>query len=308
MQDSPAATPRSPVGAYLFLAIVMLLWAGNSIVGRAVRDDIPPFTLALVRWAGALAILTPFAWRRLRADMPVLCAQWRVLLLLGLLGVAAFNAFLYSGLHHTTATNAMLIQAAIPALVVLFGRLFFGERAPLLQILGVLASTIGVGWVVSQGEIEMLLHLKLGAGDALILAATLVWSLYTALLRLRPAIDPLSFLAATFAIGALAMLPLAAHEWLSGASVHWRATTVGAFAYVAVLPSILAYSLYNRAVATLGAGRAGQMITLMPLFGALLAAMLLGEPLHAFHLRGMAFIVAGILLSAIAGRERPVGL
>ena len=306
MQDSPTATPRSPVSAYLFLVVVMLLWAGNSIVGRAVRDDIPPFTLALVRWAGAVAILMPFAWRRLRADAPLLRAHWPAVLLLGLLGVAAFNAFLYSGLHHTTATNAMLIQAAIPALVVLFNRLIFGERAPSLQILGVLASTIGVGWVVSQGEIDTLLHLKLSAGDGLILTATLTWSLYTALLRLRPKIDSLSFLAVTFAIGAFAMLPLAAHEWWNGASVVWRPTTFGAFAYVAVLPSILAYFLYIRAVATLGAGRAGQMITLLPLFGALLAALLLGESLHAFHLWAMAFIVAGILLSAVAGREQPV--
>ncbi len=215
----PTAAPSALLRAYAFLAIVMLLWAGNSIVGRAVRDDIPPFTLALVRWAGAAMILVPFAWRRLRVDAPALRAHWRQVLVLGLLGVAAFNAFLYSGLHYTTATNAMLIQAAIPALVVLFGRIFFGERARALQILGVIASTIGVAWVVSAGDIDTLLHLRLGAGDALILAASLVWSLYTVLLRLRPEVDPLSFLVVTFAIGALAMLPLAVHEWLNGDAV-----------------------------------------------------------------------------------------
>ncbi|MFA6113207.1 MAG: DMT family transporter [Sphingomonas sp.] len=303
MHPTPAA-PSALLRAYLFLAIVMLLWAGNSIVGRAVRDDIPPFTLALVRWAGAAMILTPFTWRRLRADTPALRAHWREVLILGLLGVAAFNAFLYSGLHHTTATNAMLIQAAIPALVVLFGRLFFGERVRALQILGVIASTIGVAWVVSAGDIDTLLHLRLGAGDAMILAASLVWSLYTVLLRLRPEVDPLSFLVVTFTIGALAMLPLAVHEWLAGVAVRWRPATFGAFAYVAVLPSILAYFLYNRAVGMIGSGRAGQMITLMPLFGAMLAALLLGEALHAFHFWGMAFIVAGIALSAVAGKER----
>ena len=73
-------------------------------------------------------------------------------------------------LHHTTASNGLLIQAAVPALVLLIGRVIFGsERARALQIVGVIASTIGVGWVVSQGEIDTLLHLKLGAGDALIL-------------------------------------------------------------------------------------------------------------------------------------------
>ncbi|CUS46438.1 MAG: DMT family transporter [Pseudomonadota bacterium] len=305
MQDKPAPTAHATLNAYIFLAIVMLFWAGNAIVGRAVRDDIPPFTLALVRWAGATAILMPFAWRRLRADAPVLRANWRIVLVLGLLGVAAFNAFLYSGLRHTTATNSMLIQAAIPAMVVLFARLIFSERAALLQVLGVIVSTVGVGWVVSRGDLATLLHLQLGTGDLLILCAVLAWSLYTVLLRLRPDVDPLSFLAATFVIATLTMLPLAAQEWLNGASVTWRPSTIGAFAYVAVLPSLIAYSLYNRAVGTLGAGRAGQMIALMPLFGALLAALLLGEALHAFHFWGMAFIVTGILLSAIAGRGLP---
>lgn len=304
MTDSPAAAPSAQWRAYAFLAVVMLFWAGNAIVGRAVRDDIPPFTLALVRWAGAVTILMPFAWRRVRADAPTLRAHWRIVLALGLLGVAAFNAFLYSGLRHTTATNSMLIQAAIPAMVVLLGRLIFGERAPLLQVLGVIASTIGVAWVVSRGEVASLLNLQLGPGDLLILAATLVWSFYTVLLKLRPAVDQWSFLATTFTIAALTMLPLAVNEWVSGATVIWRPTTIGAFAYVAVLPSLLAYFLYNRAVAMIGAGRAGQMIALMPLFGALLAALLLGEELHAFHFWGMAFIVAGIALSAIAGRER----
>lgn len=307
MTNSPAsAAAASSIQwrAYAFLAVVMLFWAGNAIVGRAVRDDIPPFTLALVRWAGAATILMPFAWRRVRADAPTLRAHWRIVLALGLLGVAAFNAFLYSGLRYTTATNSMLIQAAIPAMVVLLGRLIFGERAPLLQVLGVVASTIGVAWVVSRGEIASLLNLQLGPGDLLILAATLVWSFYTVLLKLRPSVDQLSFLATTFTIAALVMLPLAVHEWVGGATVVWRPSTIAAFAYVAVLPSLLAYFLYNRAVAMIGAGRAGQMIALMPLFGAALAAVLLGEELHAFHFWGMAFIVAGIALSAIAGRER----
>jgi len=303
MTDDSAPTSNTLLRAYAFLVVVMLFWAGNAIVGRAVRDDIPPFTLALVRWAGATTILLPFAWRRLRADSAMLYANWRIVLLLGLLGVAAFNALLYSGLRHTTASNSLLIQAGIPAMVVLFGRLIFGERAPLLQVLGVIASTIGVAWVVSRGDVEMLLHLRLGPGDLLILAATVAWALYTVLLKLRPAVDPVSFLATTFIIASLTMFPLAAHEWWTGATVRWGPSTFGAFAYVAVLPSLLAYFLYNRAVGMIGAGRAGQMIALLPLFGALLAVLLLGEQLHGFHLWGMAFIVAGIALSAIAGRN-----
>jgi drug/metabolite transporter (DMT)-like permease len=100
MVDSVATGGGRPAGvwqnAYILLTIVALLWAGNAIVGRAARDLVPPFTLALVRWGGALILLLPFAWRRLIEEAATLRRCWWQTLLLGLLGVGAFNAFLYS--------------------------------------------------------------------------------------------------------------------------------------------------------------------------------------------------------------------
>ncbi|MGZ3171972.1 MAG: EamA family transporter, partial [Croceibacterium sp.] len=78
--------------AFALLALVMVLWAGNSIVGRAVRNDVDPMTLAFVRWAGASLILLPFALRPLRRDWPAIRKAWKPVLVLGLLGVGAFNA------------------------------------------------------------------------------------------------------------------------------------------------------------------------------------------------------------------------
>lgn len=289
--------------SFAALALVMLLWAGNSIVGRAVRDDVPPFTLAFIRWIGALAVVMPFAWRHLSRDRTALRRHWKIVLTLGLVGVAAFNGLLYTGLRHTTATNALLLQAAIPGLVLLFDRALFGVRATSWQVLGVIVSTLGVLAIVTRGLPEALLGLQLGAGELLILAAVLAWSLYTSLLKLRPKIHPLTFLVATFAIAAAAMAPLAAHEWQQGERIVWGPLALGSMAYVALLPSAVAYGLYNAAVADLGAGRAGQAITLMPLLGAALATALLNEPLLGFHYAGMALILAGIVVSSL--RSRP---
>src|SRR5690606_29852763 len=138
------------------------------------------------------------------------------ILMLGLLGVAAFNAFLYSGLRHTTATNALLLQAAIPALVVALDLAFFGTRPQRPQAIGVAISTLGVIAIVFEGDPAAALRLRFGFGDALVLGGVLVWSLYTVLLRLRPGIAPISFVTLTFAIGALAMAPLALAEWQAG--------------------------------------------------------------------------------------------
>ncbi|MES2058751.1 MAG: DMT family transporter [Pseudomonadota bacterium] len=289
--------------AYLMLAIVMLFWAGNSIVARAVKDDIPPFTLAFVRWTGALIILLPLAWTSLRRDRAALLAGWRPVLLLGLVGVAGFNGFLYWGLHHTTATNGLLLQAAIPALVLMCNAIFFRERAGGWQIGGVILSTLGVAVVVVRADLQVLMGLQLGFGDLLILCGVLGWAIYTSLLRIRPALHQLSFLFVTFTIAALTMLPLALSEWHTITGIVWRPAVIGAFAYVAILPSVVAYFLFNSAVDAIGAARAGQTISLMPLFGAGLAAAVLGEALHPYHLVGMALILSGIAMAALLHRE-----
>ena len=294
---------RRQLTAFALLGLVMVLWAGNSIIGRAVRFDVPPLTLAFVRWFGASLILLPLAWRPLRRDWPAIRAAWKSVLLLGLLGVGAFNALLYSGLQYTTATNALLLQAGIPAAVVAFDRLFFGERSPWIQNLGVLFAILGVSAVVFEGDFSRALNLHFGAGDLLVLASIVVWALYTVFLRLRPQIDPVSFVAATFLIGAVTMAPLALIEALSGQHIRWTALAIGSFAYVCVLPSIVAYFIFNWAAGVVGPARSGVAITLMPIFGAFLSAALLGEALHGYHFVGMVLIVLGIALSFVALRR-----
>ncbi|EQB17524.1 DMT family transporter [Novosphingobium lindaniclasticum] len=294
---------RSQTRAFLMLGLVMLFWAGNSIVGRAVRGDIPPFTLALGRWLLAVLVLLPFAWRQLWKECAAARAGWRWVLVLGFLGIVCFNGFLYKGLHYTTAANALLLQAAIPAAVMALDFAVFGGRPGRLHILGVAVSTLGVIAIVFRGDPAALLHLEFGAGDLLIFCAVAAWSLYTVFLRKRPPISATSLLVLTFTIGALAMAPLAAMERARGELVAWSPQVVAAFAYVGVFPSVIAYFIYNRATGQLGPARAGQAITLMPLFGAMLSALLLGERLHGYHLGGMALILGGIALSALAMRR-----
>lgn len=294
---------RPQMRAFLMLGLVMLFWAGNSIVGRAVRADVPPFTLALGRWLIAVMVLLPFSARQLWKERAQALAGWRWVLALGFLGVVCFNGFLYKGLHYTTAANALLLQAAIPAVVMVLDFAIFGGRPGRLHVMGVLVSTLGVVSIVFRGDPAALMQLRLGAGDVLIFCAVAAWSLYTVFLRKRPPISAASLLLLTFGLGALAMAPLAAMEALQGQTVAWSPKILAAYAYIGVFPSVLAYFIYNRATHELGAARAGQAITLMPLFGALLSSLLLGERLHGYHLAGMALILGGIVVSALAMRR-----
>ena len=297
-ERDPAAAAISPVRTYAMLVFVTLLWSGNSIIARAIHADIPPFTLAFCRWAGALLLLAPFAARHIRTDGAEIRHSWRIILILGVIGIGCFNAFLYSGLRYTTASNGLLIQAAIPALVLLLNRIFFSVRSHWGAVAGVMIAAAGVLTIIFRADPAALMALRFGKGDALVLCSVLAWGLYTVLLRLRPAIHPLSLLAVTFLIGALTMAPLSLYE-LTHEGMRPTTGVLLGILYVAIFPSIIAYALFTRAVAEIGAGAAGQMISLQPLFGALLAAPLLGEALHRYHLGGMTLIVLGIALPLI---------
>ena len=293
------ATPRARI--YLMLFLVMLLWAGNALVARAIRADVPPFTLAFLRWTGASLLLLPFAARGIVAEWPLVRRHWPMLLLLSILGVGCFNAFFYSGLRTSSATNALLIQAAVPALVLGCNFLVFRTRALPTQIIGVLAAALGAILIIFRADINALAALRFGHGDALILLGVLCWSIYTSLLRKRPPLTATTFLTLSFMVGVTVMAPLAASEWADHA-VRWTPAAIAGIAYVAIFPSIIAYFLYNHAVAQVGAAQAGQAISLQPLLGAFLAALLLGETLHGYHFAGMALILLGIAAAARRAR------
>ncbi len=298
---------RPSLRAFLLLGLVMLFWGGNFIVGRAVAGQVPPMTFALLRWIGALAIMLPFAIAPMRREWAAIRQGWKPIVLLGLLGVAGFHGLLYTGLQYTTASNALLLSAVTPVLVVASSRIIFGERINGAQGLAMMASVAGVVVIVFEGSLAAASRLHVGRGELIVLAAALAWALYTALLRLRPPVGATAFLASTFIVGAVMIAPFSAWELASGSAIAWSWQVVGAVVYVAILPSIVSYYIYNAASITVGPARAGQTITLLPLFGALLSSLLLGEKLHFYHGVGMVLILAGIVLGALAGRAAKPG-
>ncbi|MGR4890093.1 DMT family transporter [Sphingopyxis sp. LARHCG72] len=295
--DGPAAALWSR--AYPLLSMTALFWAGNSIVGRAARELVPPAALSFWRWTFALALLLPLAWPHLKRDWPVLRAHWPVMAILGALGIGAFNTLLYSGLQTTTALNSMLIQSAQPALILMLGGLVMRDRTSARQIAGVLVSLAGVLMVIARGDLARLLALRLKAGDAIIAFAVLLWALYSVLLRKRPPVHPLSFLAASIMVGLVVIAPVYLMELASGRRIVPETGSALAIAYVSVFPSFLAYLFFNRGVELIGSAATAQFMNVMPLMGAGLAMLFLGEALHLFHVAGLALVLAGIW---VAGR------
>lgn len=287
----------------LLLVVAMLAWSGNFVLGRGVSAAVPPVALAFWRWAGALALVIGFAWPHLRRDLPVLRAHRRDLLWLSALGVAAFNTLVYIGLGTTTAINGLLLQSTMPLVILLCSFALFGERVGRVQLAALALSLAGVLVIVGRGSPGALLELSLTPGDGWIFLAVVCYALYSVLLRRRPAVHPLSFIAATFALGTAMLLPVYAWEHLLVEPLRLTPVSLAAIGYVAVIPSLLAYLCFNRAVELIGANRAGQFLHLMPVFGSLLAAVFLGEVLQGYHLWGIALIGAGIGLAGARPRR-----
>jgi drug/metabolite transporter (DMT)-like permease len=277
----------------LLLTLAALFWAGNFVLGRAIVGEIPPVTLACLRWTLATLIFLPIAWPHLRRDAAAIRKHWRILAFLGAVGAGSFNTLSYLGLVWTEALNGLVLNAAGPVFIALTAWGLFGDRLKPTQVAGLAAGFLGVVVIIAKGDLASLAAFKLNPGDILLIIGMITWSLYTAFLRKRPHISWQSFNISTYAVAAVANVPLAFID-----SMTANAATAAAIAYVAIFPSLLAYIFYNRGVELLGPARAGLYMFLIPVFGALLATALLGEKLHLYHALGFAFIIGGVVIGS----------
>jgi drug/metabolite transporter (DMT)-like permease len=284
---------------YLLLTLASLFWAGNWVVGRAMRNDIPPVAMGFWRWVVALLILLPFAAPELKRNWHVVRANWFTLALLGGLGATLFNTMIYVGLQYTAVTNGVLFNSVTPILIILMSWLAFREPLGARQAMGVVLSLAGVTVIVARGEPQMLAALKFNRGDLWLISAMFLWALYTIVLRRRPpGLSAIGFLAAMLLLGLPVLLPFYLWELFTrGGGFALSVPAVAALAYYGTLPSIVAYLFWNRSVAQIGPNKTGLFVHLMPVFGALLSVIFLGERLYAYHFVGAAMIFGGIWLN-----------
>src|SRR3712207_8011695 len=165
--------------AWLLMTLPGLFWAGNAVLGRAVAGEGPPVALAFWRWAVAAALGLPFAWRHLRRDLRPLLRAWPVVLALSALGVGAFNTCLYIAAQTTSALNIVLLQSAMPVLVVAATFLLFREAPSARQALGIAVSLAGAPVFVARGDPPVLAHLAFNTGGLWMGAASASHARYT---------------------------------------------------------------------------------------------------------------------------------
>jgi drug/metabolite transporter (DMT)-like permease len=288
--------------AWAVLLATLVLWSGNWIVARAVRDDISPGVATAGRLLIVALVLAPFVWRGLAAKLPRLSRRdWQVLGLLGFAGGGIHLALQWLGLHFTTATSATLYLSTAPIFILLLAAPVLGEAIGARQWLGVAVSFCGVALIGTRGEVT---RLSFNIGDFCALLSMVFWGSYTVFLRLRrDALGVLEFIAMVCALGLVFMAPWLMAEYFIGMRMALNAAGAAAVLYSALGSLLLAYAGWSYVVTRLGAARAGVTMHLMPAIAVGLAALFLGERPYGFHFAGVALILAGVTLAS--ARMRP---
>jgi drug/metabolite transporter (DMT)-like permease len=294
----PLAVSDTRASAFALLALANLFWAGNWVLGRALRDAFDPISLNFYRWVVALVALAPFALPGLAAKRALIRSHAGILALLALLSVSIFQTLVYLGLESTTAVNAVLINCSAPLFILLCAWALEGERATLRQLAGIVVSVAGILVILSRGEPAALAALELHSGDAWILAAIAIWGVYSVLLKRRPSgLGGVHFLFVLSAAGVAFLAPAFALQVLASPPRLPSASEAAGVLYMGLAASVGAFLFWNRAVVVVGPNAAGFTLYLLPTFATLLAIAFLGETFGAFHAVGIATILAGVILA-----------
>lgn len=283
--------------AWLLLTLAPLFWSGNFFAGAVLKDSLPPFIIAFSRWSLVILLLTPFLFRQLKKEWPIIKANLHKVILLSFLSVTVYTGLIYLALHQTTVISAGMINATIPMMILCLSIVFKQDHINLGKILAMFCSFLGVLIIVFKGGYEGSLSEIFNPGDIVVLLACGSWALYSVLLKIfKLTISPFVFLYITAVFGTLLLIPFAWHEFsrLNGLPFNNVKLLCGLL-YMAIFASILAFTCWNQGVKKIGPAKAGVYFNLLALFSAMWAILFLHDSVAWYHIVGAIMIFGSIL-------------
>lgn len=290
---------------YFLITLCVLFWSVNFVLGRFIKDDITPLELAFFRWFFVFLIVSPILIIRYRNIFNSLKQNFKILAILAILGITAFNTLLYYGLTTTTSTNALIINSTVPVLVLLGSYIILKQKINLYQTMGIILSTLGVVFLILKADISNIFTLKLNQGDILVIISSISWALYSVLVKFKPKdLNDFEYFATIVMIGFGLLVPFYLYQ---GYSIHQELEVLKnnylIFLYVSIFASITSYYLWHYGVDKIGASKTAQFTHLMPIFGIVLASIFLNETLETYHILGVILIALGIYLSLFRKKD-----
>ena len=226
--------------AYVLLVLATLFWSGNFIVGKfATLFQIPPLTLNVFRWISVWIILIPFTYKEIYNNLPTIKRNWFVISFMGIITISTFNSVVYFALNFTQVINAVLVLAAIPAATIVLSSLMKIEKTNIFQLLGLFLSIIGIGTIISNGEIQKLISLSFNKGDLWMLVCVVTWALYSTLLKKNKfEFSQFSLIQLMVSVGILFLIPQFFYEKSIGLELKYNKAFFLILFYVVMFPAI----------------------------------------------------------------------
>jgi drug/metabolite transporter (DMT)-like permease len=285
--------------AYVALTLTVALWGSYPAFAKLALAHLPPYVLVALRCGLASAFLAVLLMRRGWDEFRALgWADLRTFAFLGFAGIFVSTGGTYLAIAFTTATNAVILQAATPVLVAVGARIYLKERLRPLQWAGVLCSTAGVALVVTEGSWRAIVHLDLHPGDFILLVAQIGWSAYTIYGKRVLAIhSPAVATTAAYLLGSLMLIPMVFLAAPFFPSPDLRSPVAWAVvAYQAFLGAV-AHVWWYEGVKAVGPSRSAIFMNLQPVVGVLLAWAMLGEAIEWPDVLGGAAVLLGVGLT-----------
>ncbi len=290
---------------YLKLLGSALFWGGTYTAGRLVVRHVEPFSASFLRFAIAAVLLVLITWRT-EGGLPRLKrSQILPVVVLGMTGVFAYNAFFLNGIRIVEAGRASMIVANNPIFIALFSAWLFHERLTPLKVIGILVSIFGAMVVISRGHLSGLWQGGIGKGELLILGCVASWATYSLVGKaLMKDLKPLPSVMYSVLVGTAALAVPALFEGMVSKAAAYTLGDWLCLAYLGVFGTVFGFVWFYEGIQKIGPTRAGLFINFVPLCAVIIAYFTLGEALSASLLTGAALVTAGVYLTNRVPGER----
>ena len=285
--------------AYLLLILTTLFWSGNFVVGKAASTfEIPPITLNFYRWLFAGLILLPFTLKEILNKKIYILNNIGFFIILGITSITIFNSAVYYSLYYMQVISGVLMISTIPVWIMFISSILGIEKTNKFQIFGVILSLIGVIFIITKSDLDLIRNLNFNKGDLIMASGMFAWALYSALLKKKTyEISQITLLEVVIVMGLIFLIPVYVLEMNFGNTLIIDKPFILTLSYVVLFPGLASFFFWIKGISIIGANRAGVFLHLMPVFGSIMAIVFFNEKFMFYHFLGALFIIGGITLS-----------
>ena len=283
------------IWTFFLLLVSQALFGSNQIMGRLIEGAVPPIGLSFWRWILATLVVLPFTIKYIRKFGPIILQEWRIYVGMAFCLIVLGNTTIYIALNYTTAINAAIVSSVQPAITFALSWLFYREFVTKGQIFGAVIAIFGVFYIISQGDISVLINLKPNPGDIWMIISVIGFSMYAVLLKkLPPSVPAILTLNVIQCLGIFLLIPFYVWETLYSQPMVLNKVTTVAVLWAGIMVAVAAIGLWNYTNLKLGANKASGTIHLRLIMITIMAIMFLGERLEFFHFIAFGIIMLGV--------------